>query len=284
MPFWPDRFHLDTIRSGTAAAPFVGALDTLIAQGATLVRAYSQRRLLAAYTGPADILRGNGSGSPETTINYLASGGYDLTAAAAAAAASGGSQAYRKTWYDQSGGNFHATQTTPSLQPPFTTSVRSKGAIGGLVSTDGYLNFTGGLAQPFFVFAIVTIGALANTRYLVGSLATTFSIRATNSATSIHMAYGSLLTTALGGGNRSLGFLASGASSKIYVSGVLKITGNTGTNSLPSFSRIGSSGAASTSWFIEAGSSISEFIIFNGNPTGLAGWSAFETAARAYYA
>lgn len=280
------KLSLSTSLSGftKSAVPSVGALDTLIAQGATVVRAYSQRRLLAAYTGAADILRGNGSGSPETTVNYLASGNYDLTTAAAAAAASGGSQAYRKTWYDQSGGNFHATQTTPSLQPPFTTSLRAKGAIGGLASTDGYLSFTGGLAQPFFIFAIISAGPMAGTRYLVGASATTLSIRSTTSASFIQMAYGALLTASLGQGNKSLGFLASGASSKIYVGGVLKVTGNTGTNSLPSASRIGSSGAASTSWFIEAGSSISEFIVFNGDPTGLAGWSAFETAASAYYA
>jgi len=281
------KLSLSTSLSGftKSAVPFVGTLDTLVAQGATVVRAYSQRRLLAAYTGPADILRGNGSGSPETTVNYLASGNYDLTTAAAAAAASGGSQAYRKTWYDQSGGNFHATQTTASLQPPFTTILRAKGAIGGLASTDGYLSFTGGLAQPFFIFAIISAGPMASTRYLVGApTSTTFSIRSTTGASIIQMSYGALLAAALGTGKKSVGFLASGASSKIYVGGVLKTTGNTGTNSLPSDSRIGSSGAASTSWFIEAGSSISELIVFNGDPTGLAGWSAFETAASAYYA
>lgn len=272
--------------SNSALATFVGALDPLVAQGATVVRAYSQRRLLAAYTGPADILRGNGSGSPETTVNYLASGNYDLTTAAAAAAASGGSRAYRKRWYDQSGGNFHATQPTPSLQPPFTTSLRAKGAIGGLASTDGYLSFNGGLAQPFFVFAIVTVGALATQRYLLGNTSTSLNfIRVATSAASVQMHYGTTATTASSvSGSRSLGFLASGAGSKIYVGGVLKTTANAGTNSLPAASRIGSAGVASTSWFIEAGSSISEFIVFNGDPTGLAGWGAFVTAASAYYA
>lgn len=263
------------------------ALDPLVAQGATVARAYSHRRLLTSYTGPADILRGNGSGSPETTINYLASGNYDLTTAAAAAAASGGSQAYRKRWYDQSGGNSHAIQATQSLQPPFTTSLRAKGAIGGLASTDGYLSFNGGLAQPFFVFAIVTVGALATQRYLLGDTSASLNfIRVATSAASVQMHYGGASATAAGSvsGSRSLGFLASGAGSKIYVGGVLKATVNAGTNSLPASSRIGSAGVASTSWFIEAGSSISEFIVFNGDPTGLAGWSAFEAAARAYYA
>lgn len=99
-------------------------------------------------------------------------------------------------------------------------------------------------------------------------------------------ALGLVVATAAGSvsGSRSLGFLASGAGSKIYVGGVLKTTANAGTNSLPAASRIGSAGVASTSWFIEAGSSISEFIVFNGDPTGLAGWGAFVTAASAYYA
>jgi len=47
MPFWPDRFHLETVRSGTAAVPFVGALD-----GFTPFMAWSHRRaLLTSFTG-----------------------------------------------------------------------------------------------------------------------------------------------------------------------------------------------------------------------------------------
>lgn len=47
MPFWPDRFHLETVLSGTAAAPFVGALD-----GFSPDYAWSHRRaLLTSFTG-----------------------------------------------------------------------------------------------------------------------------------------------------------------------------------------------------------------------------------------
>jgi len=43
MPFWPDRFHLESVRSGTAAAPFVGALDAF-----TPTYAWSHRRALVS--------------------------------------------------------------------------------------------------------------------------------------------------------------------------------------------------------------------------------------------
>jgi len=271
--------------NGAAGAPFVGDLDTLVAQGATLNRVYSQRRLLASYTGAADILRGNGTGSPEATINYLANGDYDLTAAAAAAAAGGGTQAFRKTWYDQTG-NGDATQGTAANQPPFTTSVRAKGAIGGIASTDCYLPFTGSISQPFFIYAIVTIGSFSAARYIVGgtSAGATY-LRVNGSIVTLTALYGATLTFSSGAlGASSLAVLANGGSSALYNNGASIITGNVGTNAIPFSSRIGSGGTSTSSWFTDAGSTISELIIFGSDPTGLAGWSAFETAARAYYA
>jgi hypothetical protein len=75
-----------------------------------------------------------------------------------------------------------------------------------------------------------------------------------------------------------------GGSSNIYNNGAVVASGNAGTTPMPNASRIGSGGTASSSWFTDAANTISELIIFGGDPTGLAGWSAFETAARAYYA
>lgn len=47
MPFWPDRFHLETVRSGTAAVPFVGVLD-----GYSPDFAWSHwRALVSSFTG-----------------------------------------------------------------------------------------------------------------------------------------------------------------------------------------------------------------------------------------
>jgi len=269
---------------GGGNAPFVGPLDALVSQGATIARAWSQRRLLSTYTGPADILRGNGSGSPEATISYLANGEYDLTAAEAARVAGGGTQAFRKTWYDQTL-NSNATQITAANQPPFTTSVRAKGAIGGIASTDCFLPFSGSIAQPFFVYAIVTVESPSTSRHLIGSISTLSSFIRVGVSFSFASSWSSLLTNASGAsGANSLANLANGASSNLYRNGSVVVSGGNGSNSMPLSMRIGSAGTAASSWFAEAGNTISEMIIFQGNPTALAGWSSFETAARAYYA
>jgi len=270
---------------GGGNAPFVGPLDALVAQGASIARAWSQQRLLASYTGSADILRGDGSGSPEATINFLANGEYDLTAAEAARIAGGGTQAYRKTWFDQSGGAFDATQSVAARQPPFTTSVRAKGAIGGIASTNCDLPFTGNIAQPFFIYAIVTVstgssrnilGQSSGTNYLRESALGVLTTRFTNSLAS---------SAGASAGANSISSLLNGFSSFIRVNNsIVAGPGNAGTSALSTDAKIGGGTVSANSWFALAGATISELIIFNGNPTALAGWAAFDTARRAYYA
>lgn len=276
----------------SVAPPFVGPLDTLdlASYGITVERAYSQRRLLASYTGSADILRSNGVGSPELEIEYLSNGDYDLTAAEAIRTAGGGTQAYRKTWYNQAPvGGFNATQSTASRQPPFTTSLRSRGAIGGIASTDNYLSFTGNIAQQFFIYAIVTIdlGDVGASRTIVGGTNGTNHFRVQLGQT-LHASFGSNLTATgqAGNGKLSLAVRAFGVVSALYRNGVEIVNGNAGSNALPVSSRIGSNGTPVTSWFADAGNSISELIIFRGtnNPAQIPGWSAFDTSTRAYYA
>jgi hypothetical protein len=277
--------YLQIISGGNTPA-FVGPLDTLVSQGATIARAWSQRRLLSTYTGPADILRGNGSGSPEATINYLANGAYDLTAAEAARVAGGGTQAFRKTWYDQSTNATNASQSTAANQPPFTTSVRARGAIGGIASSDCYLPFTlTGLTKPFFVFIVAT-ALPSGTRYLFGTTLTISRFLYVDINADARLNYGTNLNTT---GSvitdiTTIGALVNGASSAIYADGSLIQSGNSGTTAAQTSWRIGSAGTSASSWFTDAGNTISEMIIFQGNPTLLAGWSAFETAAMAYYA
>jgi len=268
----------------SGAPAFVGPLDALVGQGATVARAYSQRRLLTSYTGAADILRGDGTGSPEATINYLASGDYDLTAAEAARVAGGGSQAFRKTWYDQTG-NSDATQGTAAKQPFFTTSVRAKGAIGGIDSPDCYLSFSGSIAQPFFIYAIVTFTSAGANRYVVGGTSTAATYLRCGSLATLTANYGASLVSVGGADSAdSLALLGNGGSSKLYNNGTIVVSGNAGSSLMPSSSRIGSGGTGLSSWFTDAENTISELIIFTGDPTLLAGWSDFETAARAYYA
>lgn len=280
------KLSLSTSLSGftKSAVPFGGALDTLIAQGATVARAYSHRRLLTSYTGAANLLRGNGSGSPVANIDYLPNGDYDLTAAEALRVAGGGTQAFCNVWYDQSGGGNYAEQTDTSLQPPFTTSIVSKGAIGGVASTGCYLSFMGDIPQPFFIYVIVSVGALSSTRYILGQTTAALDFLRSTSSLTLGSNRGITLQVANGAaGAKSLANLVNGASSALYKNGSLIFSGNNGPNSLQ-YSRIGSGATVPSSWFTEAGSTISELIIFSSDPTGLAGWSAFETTARAYYA
>jgi len=265
--------------------PFVGALDALVGQGASIARAWSQQRLFAAYTGAADILRGNGSGSPEATISFLANGDYDLTAAEAARVAGGGTQAYRKTWFDQSGGAFDATQSVAATQPPFTTSVRAKGAIGGIASTNCDLPFTGNIAQPFFIYAIVTVSS-SSSRNILGQSVGANYLR-DNATGSLTTKFATTLTSSAGAsaGASSISSLLSGTSSFIRVdNSTVAGPGDAGTSALSTDAKIGGGTSSVNSWFAAAGATISELIIFNGNPTALAGWAAFDAARRAYYA
>ena len=282
MPFWPDRFHLETVRSGTAAAPFVGPLDTLVAQGATIIRAHSFRRLLTSYTGSAaNLLRGNGSGSPEADIAFLPDGSYDLAAAEALRTSGGGTQAFCRCWYDQAGQVLSAEQPTTANQPPFTTSVVAKGALGGVASPNCWLTLPGGVgSQPFFIYAIVTTGTPSGSRHVVGApISTANYLRATTTGFTSNFGASLSVTTATAG-TKSLAAYANGASSVLYRNGTVIASGNNGSGS--NLARLGASGT-NTSWFTEAGFTLSEFIVFSGDPTALAGWSAFEAAARAYY-
>jgi len=273
---------------GGGNAPFVGPLDALVAQGASVARAYSCRRLLSSYTGSASVLRGNGTGSPEATINYLSNGALDLAAATTIATQDGGTGAFWKTWNDQGGSALNATQTTAARQPPFTAVIRTKGALGGLASTDTYLNFTlsPAIPRPFFVFLILTAGATTD-HYVFGTTSTTSRYLRFNGSLNARFNWGVNLDTA--GFEMfsvsSVGVLSNGANSVIYNNGTATSgVGNAGTTTSMTSWRIGSAGTSASSWFTDAANTISEMIVFNGDPTGLAGWSAFESAARAYYA
>ena len=105
---------------------FVGALDALVSQGATFLYAASSYRLVTSYTGPLARLQGNGTGSPEADIGYLANGQMDLAAAAAIAAQDGGTAAFGVTWYGQLGGR-NATQTLAANRMPFSTAMNARG-------------------------------------------------------------------------------------------------------------------------------------------------------------
>ena len=277
----------------SGAAPFVGPLDALIAQGATLRHASSVRRLLSNYTGPACRLTESGFGS-EADFSFLADGTLDINAINIFTdiALNGENGPFQVTWqtaYDQSGWYNNATQTNQSLQPIFATGVEAKGAMQGTgslrtLNVDLNNNFQPDI-RPFFVLAVVNIANLsASSRVLLGtSSSATLQIR--QSFNSIHSAWGTTLqSTDAVPGKQTLGFLVDGVNSANYRNGVVQTTGNSGTTNLNlAFSRIGRSSVSTTSWFHTVNNTISEFIVFNGNPTTLPGWPAFVAAQKAYF-
>ena len=74
-----------------------------------------------------------------------------------------------------------------------------------------------------------------------------------------------------------LGFLANGANSKNFRDGTLLTTGDSGnTQTIMTAGRIGAPQTASQAYLNTAGNAIMEMVIFNMDPTGLAGWNAFQ--------
>lgn len=111
MPFWPDRFHLETVRSGTAAVPFVGALDGFTT-GLTVCWDL-KRRLLSSYTGKAGLVRADRTGQPTYEIPFLANGAWDTAGLLSFA---GSDSVYLVQAYAQIG-SFAFEQATAAAQP-----------------------------------------------------------------------------------------------------------------------------------------------------------------------
>lgn len=270
------------------AAGFSGPLDALIAQGATLLYAGSVRRLLSSWTGNAMRLQGNGTGTPIAAIPFLANGDLDLTAAAAAASAGGGTAAAGETWHDQSG-RLDATQTTIANQMPFSVAVESKGGWGdgnAALSTWLELNL-GTVSFPIFVQCVAHVVSGAAPRYLLGTAASTADRICATANLAMRQSWGTTMSgtaSEITAGNNTLGFLANGASSQNYLNGTSIKTGDAGNTATDmSGGRIGCPSAATFNWLASAGNSLSEIIIFSGNPTGLAGWSTFVANQKSYF-
>jgi hypothetical protein len=262
----------------TNNAPFVGPLDELQSQGAQFLYVGSTNRLLTSYTGNAMRLQGNGTGSPEAEIPFLANGQIDLAAAAAIAAQDGGTAAFGVNWYNQSG-IFEATQPTAASRMKFSTALNAKGGWGdgSAAQTNFSLNLSD-VTFPFYVSAVVKTVNNTSSRVLLGTSASTSNrfMRVTNSA--MQQNWGTSLNgTAFEVSDdlHVLGFLANGASSKHFLDESLLLTGNAGTSqNLMTSGRLGGSGFSS--WLNTGGNAIFEMVIFDGDPTGLAGFNAFQ--------
>lgn len=262
---------------------FVGPLDALIAQGASLLYAGSVRRLLSSWTGNAMRLQGNGVGTPIASIPFLANGDLDLVAAAAAAAAGGGTAAAGETLYDQSG-NVDATQTVIANQMPFSTSIEVKGAFGdGVAVVSRFMNLNlGTITFPTFVQTAV--------RYVSGASRALFNPTTSTSGClmnsgAMRQNWGTLLAGTPGevpNGPHTLGFLANGANSQNFVDGSLILTGDSGSTTTDwSAAKLG--GTTTQAWLFTSGNSLSEIIIFSGDPTSLPSWNAFVANQKTYF-
>jgi hypothetical protein len=115
-----------------AVASFVGAYDDI----PNIVTAYSTRRLLTAYTGSLLRIR-RSSDNEQQDFGYDGNG--DLDTAAIATFVGGGS-GFIVTWYDQSGGGYHANQATPAAQPLYVASGQNGRPVPRFDGNDDFLS------------------------------------------------------------------------------------------------------------------------------------------------
>lgn len=267
------------VQSGAA---FVGPLDALVAQGASLIAGFSNRRLASSYLGAPAILQSDDTGNPEASIPFDSSGNIDL--AAVTALIGGGTVARYKTWHDQFSGGRDVTQATQANQPPFSTSTIATGAVEIAVAGASLASASFAITQPFTVFAVVKATSGANRTilgHLDGASTTANTCRATTGGR-IDGNYGvnaSSLPVTLAPGTLGLvRFYINGASSAIYVNESGTTGLNAGTNN-PTGLRPFLNNAGGNNFI----GTCPELIVFSGNPSGLAGWASFIAATQSYY-
>jgi hypothetical protein len=218
-------------------------------------------------------------------IDYLADGSLDLAAVLALDTAGGGLGTTWHTAYDNAG-IVNAVQETEINQMEFSTSIEGRGAMGGAAGGSKWLNLNlGTITQPTFFSAVVNVAALTGFRYVFGLSSTFLSgfIRLSGASPNQHWGV-SLGGASIVTGKHSMGFLSNSATSKMFVDGVLNASGDSGASALNlTGGRIGSASSATTNWTFTAGNTISEFIVFNGDPTGLPGWADFVAAQKSYF-
>jgi hypothetical protein len=105
-------YKIPTFQSG--GAPFVGLLDLYPSAAA----AYSVRRLSEVYSGSLMEVR-RSSDNALQDIGFDANGDLDTTSLLSFV---GEGDGFIRTWYDQSGNAYNATQTTTSAQPQIVSS------------------------------------------------------------------------------------------------------------------------------------------------------------------
>lgn len=259
-----------------------GALDALITDGATLVAAYSTRRLRSAYTGNALRIRGDGTGSPEADIGFTATGDLDTTAVAAAIASGGGSNGYFRTWYDQSGNGRNAGNSTASQQPLYAAGSHSKGTATFDNSNDQLDTASFSQAQTITVLLVQRAPDVTDFCYPFGGIGAFMGGFFSTGRAGLYA--GAVLGSGSGplltqNAWQQLRFTFASTSSKLSLNNGSALTGDGGTTGISGGFRIGNRFDAS----VPMNGSISEVLVFSGDPTGLASWSSFYTATQSYF-
>jgi hypothetical protein len=271
--------YLQILASST---PFTGALDLLTSP--TVAFAVSPQRLWSTFTGSSMRLRSDGIGSPESDFGFTASGNLDTAAIASWLTNTSGSNAYCRTFYDQSGNSRDAGQSTAASQPLYATGSLGRGQLTFDGANDCLDTASWSLAQSFTIWQVLDTADSDVLSYSCGTLGSTPTFGGVYRVGFQAGAYfGS--SDAYVSNVWSLDTLTyqiykiNGASSSVQTNSASSGTLNFGTTGINGGWRLGNRFDAATGW---AGK-IVEQIIFAGDATALTGWAAFVADRKTYY-
>jgi hypothetical protein len=265
----------------SGAGSYAGPLNLLTSP--TVAFAVSPQRLWGAFAGSSMRLRSDGSGSPESDFGFTGTGNLDTAAITAWLTSTGGSNAYCRTFYDQSGNSRNAGQSTAANQPLYAAGSLGRGQLTFDGSNDCLDTASWSMAQSFTIWQVLDTAAGAF-RYSAGTIGTTPTFAGLYQSGSGYGAYfGNSDQVGVGGWtNNTLTYQiykVNGASSSARSNNNVSGTLNFGTTGINGGWRVGNRADLATPW---AGK-IVEQIIFAGDATALTGWAAFVADRRTYY-
>lgn len=270
-------------RLGKIGGSYVGPLDLLTSP--TVAFAVSPQKLRSAYAGSSMRLRSDGTGSPESNFGFTGSGDLDTAAITAWLASTSGSNAYGRTFYDQSGNARDAGQGTAANQPLYAAGPSSRGQLTFDGTNDCLDTSSWSLSQSFSVWLVGYTSNRTPLSTICGPLGAGVNDRYCYCFNGQMGAYWST-STATGGLQFVNGSICSalwyvnGASSAMTFNGsLLGASYNFGASNIAGGIRVGMRGDNVWPWT----GGIMELIIFAGNATTLGGWSAFLANRKAYY-
>jgi len=275
------RFGFGSGMGGGAGGAFVGALDLLTSP--TVAFAISPQKLRAAYSGNAFRLRSDGAGSPEENFGFTSAGDLDIAAVTAWLTSTSGSNAYGRTFYDQSTNARDAGQGLSANQPLFAAGALSKGQFTFDGTNDCFDTASWSLAQNFTIWTVLDTAVLTGLNYSSGTLGSTPTFGGTYKNSAIPGAYfgasANHPTESYTANTLSWScYHVNGASSSLIFNGTASGTLNFGTTGINGGWRVG--GRFDT---VRWNGKIVEQIIFAGDATTLPGWSAFLANRQAYF-